>query len=82
MKLLVTGGCGYVGTVLVPTLLNDGHEVIVVDLTWFGNHLPEHDALTIEQSNGSTFLLKVDTDSIGYFLESDDEIIAQGKFNA
>jgi hypothetical protein len=42
----------------------------------------EHDALTIEQSNGSTFLLKVDTDSIGYFLESDDEIIAQGKFNA
>ena len=41
----------------------------------------EHDALQIEQS-GSTFLLKVDTDSIGYFLETDDEIIAQGKFNA
>ena len=41
----------------------------------------EHDALSIEQT-GATFLLKVDTDSIGYFLESDDEIIAQGKFNA
>ena len=41
----------------------------------------EHDALTIQQT-GATFLLKVDTDSIGYFLESDDEIIAQGKFNA
>jgi len=41
----------------------------------------EHDALQIEQS-GSVFLLKVDTDSIGYFLETDDEIIAQGKFNA
>ena len=41
----------------------------------------EHDALQIQQ-NGATFLLKVDTDSIGYFLESDDEIIAQGKFNA
>ncbi len=41
----------------------------------------EHDALQIEQT-GATFLLKVDTDSIGYFLESDDEIIAQGKFNA
>ena len=41
----------------------------------------EHDALEIQQI-GATFLLKVDTDGIGYFLESDDEIIAQGKFNA
>ena len=41
----------------------------------------EHDALTIEQ-NGSVFLLKVDTDGIGYDLESDDEIIAVGKFNS
>ena len=41
----------------------------------------EHDALEIEQS-GSQFLLKVDVDSIGYVLESDDEIIAHGKFNA
>ena len=41
----------------------------------------EHDALQIEQT-GATFLLKVNTESIGYFLESDDEIIAQGKFNA
>jgi hypothetical protein len=41
----------------------------------------EHDALTIQQGNG-VFYLKVDTDSIGYVLESDDEIIAWGKFNA
>jgi len=41
----------------------------------------EHDALTIQQANG-VFYLKVDTDSIGYVLESDDEIIAWGKFNA
>ena len=41
----------------------------------------EHDALTIEQS-GSVFLLQVDTDGIGYDLESDDEIIAIGKFNS
>jgi hypothetical protein len=41
----------------------------------------EHDALTIQQA-GSTFRLLVDTDSIGYDLESDDEIIAQGKFNS
>ena len=41
----------------------------------------EHDALTIKQT-GSNFLLLVDTDSIGYSLETDDEIIAQGKFNS
>jgi len=41
----------------------------------------EHDALTIKQA-GSNFLLLVDTDSIGYSLEADDEIIAQGKFNS
>ena len=41
----------------------------------------EHDALTIQQANGA-FYLKVDTDSIGYVLEGDDEIIAWGKFNA
>ena len=40
----------------------------------------EHDALTIKQT-GSTFLLLVDNSSIGYDLETDDEIIAQGKFN-
>jgi len=42
----------------------------------------EHDALSIFQKNGSTFELHVDTSSIGYSLESDDEIIAQGKFNS
>ena len=41
----------------------------------------EHDALTIQQAS-STFYLKVDTDGIGYELESDDEILAWGKFNA
>ena len=46
MKLLVTGGCGYKGSVLVPLLLADGHEVISVDTQWFGNYLPEHHQLT------------------------------------
>ena len=41
----------------------------------------EHDAIAVEQS-GSSFLLKVDESSIGYSLESDDEVISVGKFNS
>lgn len=47
MKLLVTGGCGYKGTVLVPKLLNRGYDVVVLDTAWFGNYLPEHPRLTV-----------------------------------
>jgi nucleoside-diphosphate-sugar epimerase len=45
MKILITGGCGYVGTVLTQALLNDGHEITVIDTQWFGNHLNEHPKL-------------------------------------
>ena len=40
MKLLIAGGAGYVGSVLIPRLLERGYKVDVVDLLWFGNHLP------------------------------------------
>jgi nucleoside-diphosphate-sugar epimerase len=47
MKILVTGGCGYVGSNLVPKLLRDGHQVVVVDTAWFGNFLDSHPSLTV-----------------------------------
>ncbi len=41
MKILVAGGAGFIGSVMVPLLQEHGYEVDVVDLLWFGNHLPE-----------------------------------------
>ncbi len=42
----------------------------------------EHDALSIRQKATGSFHLQVNTTSIGYELESDDEILAIGKFNS
>src|SRR6476620_5616764 len=40
MRILVAGGAGYVGSALIPKLLERGYDVDVVDLFWFGNSLP------------------------------------------
>jgi len=51
MKVLVTGACGYKGSVLVPKLLKAGHEVIAFDIMWFGNELKDAGNLTIVQGD-------------------------------
>ena len=66
-------------TASAPAGLTDTSEH---DFLFFINgQYMEHDAIEIQQAD-STFLLKVDSDSIGYSLESDDEILAWGKFNS
>ncbi len=42
MKIFITGGSGYKGSVLIPLLLKDGHKVISFDTEWFGNYLKPH----------------------------------------
>lgn len=47
MKILVAGGAGYVGSKLVPALLDAGHEVVVYDLYLYGKELfSPHECLT------------------------------------
>ena len=47
LHILVTGGCGYKGTVLIPKLLARGYRVTLVDTLWFGNFLKPHKNLNV-----------------------------------
>ena len=47
MNILVTGACGYKGSVLIPKLLLSGHKVTAFDIMWFGNHLSNHKDLEV-----------------------------------
>ena len=51
MKVLVTGACGYKGSVLVPKLLAAGHQVVAFDIMWFGNFLKPQSGLSIVQGD-------------------------------
>jgi nucleoside-diphosphate-sugar epimerase len=41
MKILLAGGAGYIGSKLVPDLVERGYEVDIIDLFWFGDFLPD-----------------------------------------
>jgi nucleoside-diphosphate-sugar epimerase len=48
VSILITGGCGYVGTKLTEAALSRTRDdVTVVDAQWFGNHLPPNPRLTV-----------------------------------
>ncbi len=50
-KILLTGGAGYVGSVLTAKLLAQGHHVVILDLFIYGNHpldgIKNHPKLTV-----------------------------------
>ena len=47
MKILILGGCGYIGTVLTNDLLKENCKVLIYDNQWFGNYLKPHNNLKI-----------------------------------
>ena len=49
--VLVTGGAGYVGHVLTPRLLDEGYDVTVYDILYFGCRLPNHPNLRVIQGD-------------------------------
>ena len=47
-RVLVTGAGGYIGTTLVPMLLEQGYRIRALDRYFFGRHLlAEHEHLEI-----------------------------------
>ena len=50
-KILITGGGGYVGSLLVHELLKKNYKITVVDTFWFGNYLPKNKNLKILKKN-------------------------------
>jgi nucleoside-diphosphate-sugar epimerase len=61
VKILLAGGAGYIGSSLIPVLLEHGYTTDVVDLMWFGNNIPD----TINIRRQDIFDLK-EVDVSGY----------------
>jgi UDP-glucose 4-epimerase len=51
MKVLVTGGAGYIGSVVTEELLRDGHEVVVYDSLYKGHREAVVDGATFVQAD-------------------------------
>ena len=46
-NIFITGGAGYVGSILVPHLLSKGYRITVLDLMIYGETLPQHSNLNL-----------------------------------
>lgn len=52
MKILITGGAGFIGSNLAKRLVNDGHEVVIVDNLLRGNKIDRETFSKVEFYNG------------------------------
>lgn len=52
MRILVTGGAGFIGSNLTKRLVNDGHDVVVLDNLLRGNKIPKETLAKIEFVQG------------------------------
>lgn len=55
MKILVTGGAGYVGSVIIPELVKEGHQIKCLDRFFFGSEY-----LSRKEFEGKVELIKDD----------------------
>ena len=60
MKVTVTGAGGYIGSVLVPMLLEAGHEVTALDRFFFGETLARASAARRSRRHDSRFTTLAD----------------------
>ncbi len=51
MKILITGGAGFIGSHMTEALLKDGHEILIIDnyQTGKSDNIPTHQNLTVVQ---------------------------------
>ncbi|PWC55336.1 SDR family oxidoreductase [Azospirillum sp. TSO22-1] len=70
-KVLITGGAGYVGSLLTPALLDDGYEVTVYDIMFFGDHFLPKDHPRLRVIKGDIR----DTASLSAALQGQDAVV-------
>ena len=76
MRALVTGGAGFIGSALVLRLINDGHEVLNLDLLTYAGS--SENLSSVADSPGYTLLEKSITDKAAVeqaFLEFDPDTV-------
>jgi len=66
--ILLTGGCGYIGSILAPKLARK-HRVTILDSQIFGNHLPPLKNITVVKGDIR------DTDTVSSLLAGKTEVI-------